>query len=261
MAFSDLEAFRKRFKRKPSDALALLAALVVVVAVGAFVTAYFSEKGKLAAEPAVDGGKPRPRAPLLAQTRSQAIAVEQIIVGTSVAQNRVDFALRNNSDNEVLINRIQLSAKEASEANVCIAHMADGIVTTSISDLVITEEIEGGRITGRFEEKSAPGFDYPVSGTATWPFCGSMQLTLETQHAVKLPQHSLSVWHVIIPRTVRLMHGGDGRQRLNRAMNLNLSAFHELAILAEESSGAVAEKRISPQSRNPTKEKPAALLR
>jgi hypothetical protein len=257
MGLTDIDAFLKRFRRKPSAALALLVTLVVVVALGAFVTAYFSEWGKRAAEPAetgnssaskvpllsVTGGKGQAKSSLRAQT-PQSFAVEQITLGTNSRQSRVDFALRNNSNDPIVVSRILMEARKHEPLKaVCADRMMQSILV-SVSELVMIDSV-GGRIKGRFEDQSAPGFDYPVSGFVLESRCDPMQLRLQTEHTVKLPAQSVTIWHLVLPRTVSARELGRGKRE--GKLDLNLAAFHTITVQAEDSRGRIAKMSVRQQ--------------
>jgi len=252
MPFSDMETFLKRFRQKPSKALALLLALALAGAAAAWLNAYFSEKGKRAAEPAppaaqAEGAKPQRKASLMkpappreALPPPSPVTIEQMTVGTGETETSVFIVISNSAPAPTLLKwvRIEGSLPARGSGQACRGSVA-------VEETVAVQSSNQIRIGKKVSGNYPSGFTYPVS--ASW---SGSALALQIDSALQIPGHSFYELRLIIPNILRVDVDDCGEARFDDPalpFNLDLRQMTHVRVQGGTPSGEVppAERDLS----------------
>lgn len=252
MRFSDAEEFFKRLRKRPVWTITVAMAVVAAIAGGAWLTSYFSEKGKRAAEflppKVVATGSDQGAVIELATTepvygsevaeadKKGGLSVEQLTVGAGSVGDRIDVALRNASADAVLITNVDLSAatdyalySTLDRARLCGLRLRPAGTPMRIRAV-------GTAIRGRYTDSPKSGFTYPLSGRFEQEVCeNKYSAHFRMGVAIRLPPKSLTVLHILIPKTLTVNPGKDRGPGPSPIHETPLSEFEKFKVRVDAS--------------------------
>jgi hypothetical protein len=239
VAISEAEEFIQRFRRRPLWALLALAVVGASVGGGAWLSSFFAEKGKMAAEPTGEADRASKSAPVpAAQVGADKIAViDGLAVGRSASKIRVDIALRNESDLPVYVTSLEF--RGLMPATYVFEHPRDlRTASYEIRDIVAVPSDGQMRILPSPAKGDEARFTYQVHGRfLNQDGEGTVLLAMES--AAQIPQRSLSKLSLVMPL---VLHGlADGDEQIP----LDLRQLQEVSILARMSGGETHTRTLT----------------
>lgn len=239
--FTEAEDFIKRARRRPLWAFLALAILGVGIGGSAWLSSFFSEKGKLAAEAPKATDKKIETGPLSVTLSEQSaeiskVAIDGLAVGRSATELRVDIALRNASDLPVHVTSLEfrgsmLTSDVFTRPGHIYAHdytIADVVAVPSEGQIQLRQPPASG---------DEANFTYPVHGNFS-DKDGEGTVLLEMESAAQIPQRSLSRLSLLMPIVLNAT-------RASEQVPLDLRKLREIKISARMSGGETYTRTLT----------------